>query len=473
MKSIKKLLCAVLTIVMIVSLMSAALAVGPFVDVPDDSPYAEYIEDILDRKITNGMDATHFGPKESLNRAQFVTFIGRLAEVDVSKYTESPFEDIDPTTQSWAGGYIAWAYALGITNGKSATTFAPGAPLNRLEMATFMLRFADAYGVKLKKSDNPPADLDEIASKYPDTVWKGAGTAVKLFGGSSIDLDENGNFNATAQATREQMAKVISMFPVPEGGFVIPEENPPATTGNIIKINGVDYELKAGGKDSLTLVNNEGFPHEYSGKNFTKIFTDAIADDAVVTVKCADGYPVDAITTGAQLKTAMFVFKVDGDEISDELDGVNYIFRLTSPDMKNAAKFVTEITITASETPEPTVVSSVKINGVDTELRIGDKNTMTLTNKKGVDVEYKGKNFVKIYTDTIADDAVVTITSADGQKSVINGGQLKLAMFAFYKDGEEIADTYDGVTYPLRFAYPAADGTMQGAPDKFVVSIDF
>ena len=110
---------------------------------------------------------------------------------------------------------------------------------------------------------------------------------------------------------------------------------------------------------------------------------------------------------------------------------------------------------------------------MDTEIRPGDKNTMVLKNKKGVDVEYKGKNFVKIYTDTIADDAEVKITCADGTISVINGGQLKLAMFAFYKDGEAIADTYDGVTYPLRFAYPAADGSMEGAPDKFIVSIDF
>ena len=49
MKHIKKLLCAVLTVVMMVSLMSAALAAGTFVDVPEDSPYAEYIEDIYAR----------------------------------------------------------------------------------------------------------------------------------------------------------------------------------------------------------------------------------------------------------------------------------------------------------------------------------------------------------------------------------------------------------------------------------------
>ena len=471
MKNVKKLLCAVLIVVMMVSLMSTALAASKFEDI-DDSPYAEYIEDIYARGITNGMTETKFGPKNNLPRAQFVTFIGRLAGVDPTQYTECPFDDIDSVTSKWAGGYINWAVALGITNGKSATKFAPSDNLNRLEMATFMLRFADAYGIKLKKSENQAADLAEIASKYPDTVWKGAETAVKLFAGASIDLDENGNFNPKQLARREEMAKVISMFPVPEGGFVIPDDNPPAVAGNIIKINGTDYELKAGGKDSLTLIDNGGFSHEYSGKNFVKIFTDAIADDAVVTVKCADGYPVDAITTGAQLKTAMFVFKVDGAEINDELDGVGYIFRLTSPDMKNAAKYVTEITITGTEAPvqAPNVV---KINGVDTEIRPSDKFEMTLTNKKGEDVVYKGKTFVKVYTDTIADDAVVTITSADGQKSVINGGQLKLAMFAFYKDGEEIADTLDGVIYPMRFAYPQADGSYVGAPDKFVVAIDF
>ena len=471
MKNVKKLLCAVLIVVMMVSLMSTALAASKFVDI-DDSPYAEYIEDILARGITNGMTETKFKPKDTLNRAQFVTFIGRLAGVDRTKYTECPFDDID-SVSNWASGYIEWAYALGITNGKSATKFDPKGDLTRLEMATFMLRFADAYGIKLKKSDNLAADLAEIASKYPDTVWKGAETAVKLFGGNYIDLDENGNFKPTQPARREEMAKVISMFPVPEGGFVIPDDNPPAAGGNIVKINGTDYELKVGGQESMTLVNDYGFSHEYAGKSFTKIYKDAIPDDAVVTVKCVDGYQIEPMT-GAQIKEAIFVFKVDGEEFSDHCDdnGVDYMFRLAAPHMKSAAKFVSEITITGTEAPVP-AGNVIKINGVDTEIKPSDKFEMTLTNKKGEDVVYKGKTFVKVYTDTIPDEAAVTITSADGQKSVINGGQLKLAMFAFYKDGEAIADTYDGVTYPLRFAYPQADGSYVGAPDKFVVAIDF
>ncbi|MBO4831706.1 MAG: S-layer homology domain-containing protein [Oscillospiraceae bacterium] len=471
MKNMKKLLCAVLTVVMMVSLMSAALAAGTFSDVPEESPYAEYIEDLYDRGIVNGISPTEFGYGMTLNRAQFVTFIGRLAKVDTSKYTDCPFDDVEEIDRiaPWAKPYITWAYELGIAQGKSSTglVFAAKDDLNRAEMATFMLRFADAYKVSLDLSQIAATDQEKIA-----TNWSWAAKAVRIFGGTSIDLEDDGSFNATGKATREQMAKVISMFPVPEGGFVLPEDNPPTVTGNTVKINGVDYELKAGGKDSMTLVDNGGFSHEYSGKLFTKIFTDAIADDAVVTVKCADGYPVDAITTGAQLKTAMFVFKVDGAEVNDENDGVGYIFRLTSPDMKNAAKYVTEITITGTEAPVP-AGNVIKINGVDTEIRPSDKTTMVLTNEKGKDIEYKGKNFVRVYTDTIADDAVVTITCADGQKSVINGGQLKVAMFAFYKDGDEIADVLDGVTYSMRFAYPAADGSFTGKADKYIVAIDF
>ena len=368
---------------------------------------------------------------------------------------------------------MAWAYALGITNGVDSTHFDPTGNLNRAQMATFLLRFADAYDVKVSKSENQAADYDDIAAK-----WSWAAKAVRIFGGSLIDLEEGGMFNATGDATREQMAKAISMFPVPEGGFVLPDDNPPAEGGNKVKINGTEYELKAGGQDSITLVNSYGTAIEYGGKKFTKIFSDAIADDAVVTVKCADGYEIPPMT-GAQIKEAVFVFKVDGVEVLDKCkdNGVDYIFRLAVPPADgtnngSAAKYVTEITITGTEAPVP-AGNVIKINGVDTEVRPSDKFEMTLTNKKGEDVVYKGKTFVKIYTDTIADDAVVTITSADGQQSVINGGQLKLAMFAFYKDGEEIADTLDGVTYPMRFAYPQADGTYVGAPDKFVVAIDF
>ena len=478
MKNIKKLLCAVLTVVMMVSLMSTALAtVGPFVDVEDNSPYADYISDLYTRGKVNGIDSTHFGPEKTLNRAQFVTFIGRLAEIDPSQYTECPFVDVDPDIHWWCIGYIAWAYELGITNGMDSTHFNPNGELNRLQMATFMLRFADKYGIKLKKSANPAADLEEIASKWPDSVWKGAETAVKLFGGSSIDLDENGNFNANQLARREEMAKVISMFPVPEGGFVLPEENPPAEGGNVVKINGTDYELRVGDKNSITLTNREGYDVVYYGESVEKIYPEVkdIADDAVVTIVSADR---ENVITGGQLKRAIFAFyKGENKEaVADERDGVTYIFKLAYPAADGSMngspdKWVKEIRIAEPETPIQSGLS-VKINGKDYVLEPGSDESFTIIQKEK-EVKYDGTAFSNTYGKDVFIPAGIPVTIVCADKEVkIASEQLNLARFVFYKDGKAIEDENDGVTYAFRFAYPGSDGQYV-SPEKFVSEINF
>jgi len=473
MKKVKTLLSVLLVLVMSVSLMTAALAdeidTGDtgfrFTDVAEDSMYAEYIYDIYNRGITNGTSDTTFSPKATLNRAQFVTFIGRLAGVDASAYTENPFTDVTDTI-SWAKGYIIWAYELGITTGTSDTTFHPGNELTREQMATMMFRFADAYGIKLEFSPTVAADIDSCST------W--ATKAVKMFGGTSIDLDENGNFNPVVPATREQMAKVVSMFEVPEGGFVIPEPDVGGETGNVVTINGTDYELKASDKDVLTLKNNSGYEKVYAGKLFTKIYKEEIADDAVVTLVCADGYELEPIT-GAQLKTAIFVFYVDSEAVSDDLDGVSYVFRFAympadGSDTGSAAKFVTNIIISDGES-EVVDGGVIVINGEEYVLPYVAEASMNLTNKKGVTVLYEGVEFVTIYADEIAEDAVVTVTCADGYNSTITGGQLRVALFAFAADGQPYEDDYEGTKFAFRFAFPEADGSLNGSPSKYVTEI--
>ena len=51
--------------------------VGKFVDVPSNSYYAGAVLWAVDNGVTNGMDATHFGPDLACTRAHVVTFLYR------------------------------------------------------------------------------------------------------------------------------------------------------------------------------------------------------------------------------------------------------------------------------------------------------------------------------------------------------------------------------------------------------------
>ena len=90
-------------------------------------------------RITNGVDATHFGPERPCTRAHVVTFLWRAAGCPKPKSTKTGFKDLK------AGAFyekaVAWAVENGITKGVSKTEFAPDGPCSRGQIVTFLWRF--------------------------------------------------------------------------------------------------------------------------------------------------------------------------------------------------------------------------------------------------------------------------------------------------------------------------------------------
>ena len=110
-----------------------------FDDVPEGTWYTRGVGFLKANGITTGTSSTTFSPGTELNRAQMVTFLFRLAGSQWTDQDEN-FDDV------WGGTYfyepVKWAYANGITNGTSATTFSPDGTVNRAQMAVFLWRLA-------------------------------------------------------------------------------------------------------------------------------------------------------------------------------------------------------------------------------------------------------------------------------------------------------------------------------------------
>jgi len=105
--------------------------------------------------ITNGIDATHFGPLEGCSRAHIVTFLWRFAGEPAPKSDANPFTDL--IEGSWYYDAVLWAAENGITTGTTETTFSPNETCIRAQIVTFLWRFA---GKPAPKSDaNPFTDL--------------------------------------------------------------------------------------------------------------------------------------------------------------------------------------------------------------------------------------------------------------------------------------------------------------------------
>ena len=111
---------------------------SPFEDVQDPEEY--YYRAVLwavEKKITTGMDKTHFAPEETVTRAQTVTFLWRSAEEPAAQ-AENPFRDVDAASYYYAP--VLWAVEKEITTGVDEHTFAPDEPCTRGQIVTFLYR---------------------------------------------------------------------------------------------------------------------------------------------------------------------------------------------------------------------------------------------------------------------------------------------------------------------------------------------
>ena len=117
----------------------SAPAYDGFADIPGGQWYSTPVNWAATEGVTNASNAT-FGPTRSVTRAEFVSWLYRLAEPDMTGVPQSPFRDVP--TNIWYTDPVRWAAHTGITRGVSPDRFNPMGLTNRAEIITFLWRFA-------------------------------------------------------------------------------------------------------------------------------------------------------------------------------------------------------------------------------------------------------------------------------------------------------------------------------------------
>ena len=169
-------------------------AATSFADVPANAYFADAVKWAVDKGITNGLSDTMFGPYESCTRAQIVTFLWRAAGSPEPK-TASSFTDV-PANAYYAKA-VAWAVENGITNGMTATMFAPDATCTRGQSVTFLHRV-------LKGTASGSTNFTDVKSDafYADAInWA---VANNVTNGTS-----NTTFSPNADCTRAEIVTFL------------------------------------------------------------------------------------------------------------------------------------------------------------------------------------------------------------------------------------------------------------------------
>jgi hypothetical protein len=113
-----------------------------FTDVPCSSPFSSWIYQLVSEGITSGCTQTTFCPNNSVQRNSMAVFL--LVTEHGMGYTPpactppGQFTDVPCP----GGGFTDWIYQLvaeGITGGCTATTYCPGSPVLRSQMAAFLV----------------------------------------------------------------------------------------------------------------------------------------------------------------------------------------------------------------------------------------------------------------------------------------------------------------------------------------------
>lgn len=157
-------------------LIFAAIDTTPFTDVAQSAWYFPYVHDIYWSGLMNGTSKTTFEPDATTTRAMVVQVLYNLAGKDVG-YHEI-FKDVK--YNDWFCKAVIWAYAAGVCNGTSETTFSPNDPVTREQLAAFLYRFATLCGVDCRATGDLSrfADQNQISGYAKDAISWAVGAGI-------------------------------------------------------------------------------------------------------------------------------------------------------------------------------------------------------------------------------------------------------------------------------------------------------
>ena len=176
-------------------------------DVRTDAWYYNAVTFVTDRGYFNGVSETLFAPYIDMNRAMFVTVLGRMANVDTSKYMGLAFSDLE--AGMYYVPYVKWANENGIVLGRSDTIFDPEASITREEMAAIMYRYCAYIGMDMTPKN--AVFMERYTDRNEISDW--AVTYVEWAVGCGLMRGMTDHtIDPLEHASRAQVAQVIMNF---------------------------------------------------------------------------------------------------------------------------------------------------------------------------------------------------------------------------------------------------------------------
>lgn len=180
-----------------------------FKDITIEHHAYEAFKTLVEKGIVSGVSSDMIAPDDTLTRSSFVTMLARacVEDVDVEVgFQLTKFTDIYP--YAWYANSVVWAVEHKVTNGISETEFGPDLFVTKEQMVQMIYNYVKNNDVKIDIVE----PKNEIVMDY-DSCSSWAMEAINWAGNIGIlDLDEDGNYHPTEEATRSDMAILLTNF---------------------------------------------------------------------------------------------------------------------------------------------------------------------------------------------------------------------------------------------------------------------
>ncbi len=344
---LKRILAITLVCVMLLGMIphgifAEEILTNPFEDVTEADWFYKEVLSVNAEGIMTGKSATVFDPKANISRAEVVTALARFACVNVEgKGKTLTFPDTQ--TDAWYSDYVGWAYENGVVTGYDNGKFGPADLITRQELAVVLSRMIKYLEATMP--DSPQIDKFTDGGKIASWVAEHAETMRKA---GLMKGDANGNFNATNNASRAEVATIISRM-LPHSGRI-----------SVVESGKSDYTIVVAADDKPAVLAAERLQYlvrEYTGAEL-KIGNEKKGN--MIAIGTASGIKVEGLGVDG------YKIELDGNNIliNGEADGVfKAAVRLANLYAKNGNMKVTKQTAEIYEHEYP--IGKLTIQGND------------------------------------------------------------------------------------------------------------
>ena len=183
---------------------------GEFTDVPGHWAQ-DSIRFVVNYGLFEGITPSTFAPNAPMNRAMFVTVLGRLYTRMGNSIPSRNDNFIDTVNGSWYSRYVAWAAENGIVSGVGGNRFAPNQTVSRQEAATILQNFTRHTG---RAAVGNPVRLNPFIDRATVAEWGRLPLAWAIEQGiiAGVSTSNGLALQPNGPSTRAQIAVILQRY---------------------------------------------------------------------------------------------------------------------------------------------------------------------------------------------------------------------------------------------------------------------